>query len=361
MSGFSSKRWKTGVAVLVLALAAAVSAVAQSSAGLSGQIIGPDGKGMAKTLVTITRLDVPATYTVKTDKKGNYGYYTLPVGTYKVDVTGPDGKQYNVIKSIRTSYSSMKVANFSFKRLAEAEAANMPPPPPGMTPAQAAAYKKKLAANQAAAKKITQLNVLLKQNKTFFQAKQYDQAIAVMQQAVALDQTHDVLYANLAQDYAMDKQYANAAAAYQKALALSPNNASYMINLGTTLYQQGKTDEANAEFAKAAAVDPSAANTAMYNTAVLLFNAGKSAEAAAAFDKVIAIDPNNANAWYYKGLCLLGQAQVDPKTGKTTAPAGTRAALQKSIQLAPTGPNAANAKAALSALAAPPAAVGPKP
>ncbi len=342
-------QWSFVAAVLALTLAAALSAAAQSSAGLSGQILGADGKGLAKAQVTITRTDIPGKYQVKTDKNGKYGYFTLPVGTYSVSVIGPDGKSYDVIKSIRTNYNSMEVANFSFKKMADAQAAaeaNMPAPPPGMTPEQAKAYEAKVQAQLAATKKVSQLNDLLKENKTYVDAKQYDQAIAVMEQAVALDQTHDVLFANLAQDYDGAKQYDKAVDAYQKAIALSPNDAGYVINLGNELLKAGKTDEANAAFDKAAKMDPAAANTALYNSAVVLLNSGNTDGAIAAFDKLLAVDPSNANAWYYKGICLLGKATLD-KSGKIIPPAGTVEALQKSLQLDPNGANAGNAKAAL--------------
>jgi tetratricopeptide (TPR) repeat protein len=216
-----------------------------------------------------------------------------------------------------------------------------------MSKEEAAEYAKKVAAANAANAKVGQLNQLLKQNKEFVAAKQYDKAVAVMQQAVAIDQTHDVLFANLAEDLDHAKHYNQSAAAYQKAIALKPTDAGYVINLGSVLAKAGKIDAANEAFTKAAAMDPTQAKTAMYNMGVVLLNQGNMKDAEAAFTKLLTLDPNNADAWYYKGICLLGQAQTDPKTQKLIPPAGTVEALKQSIKLAPNGPNAKNAQAAL--------------
>lgn len=331
-------------AVLLGALLA-LPAAGQTSGGIKGRVIGLDGKPLAKAELTFTRTDIPAKYTVKTDKKGDYGYYTLPMGTYDVSLKTPDGQVVPVGKGVATHVGEAVEVDADLKQMAAVQAGEAPPP--GMSKEQAAEYEKKVKEQEEQNKKVGQLNQLLQQNKQLVDAKQYDQAIAVMEQAVTLDQTHDVLYANLADDYTQAKQYDKAADAYQKAIALKPTDAGYLINLGTVLSKEGKVDEANAQFAKAATLDPTQAKMAMYNTGVVLLNQGNMDGAAAAFDKLLAIDPNNADAWYYKGICLLGNAQTDAKTGKLIAPPGAADALKKSIQLAPTGPNAANAKAAL--------------
>ncbi len=337
--------WLVGVALLGGLMA--VPMAAQVSGGIKGKLIGLDGKPAAKTVITFTRTDAKGTFTLKTDKKGNYGYYTLPVGKFNISVA-VNGQETVVERGVTTVVGQAMVVPINLQVLSAAE--NGTAPPPGMTKAEAAAYEAKMKEEAEANKKLGTLNSLLKQNKQFVDAKQYAQAVAVMEQAVTLDQKHDVLFANLAEDYNHNKQYDKAAEAYEKAIALKPNYAGYMINLGTVLSKAGKVDEANEEFAKAAAVDPTQAKMAMYNSGVVLLNHGNMDAAAAAFDKLLTNDPNNADAWYYKGICLLGKATTDPKTNKLIPPPGTVEALQKSLQLAPNGPNAANAKAALQTL-----------
>jgi len=121
--------------VLVMGLAAALSATAQTSAGLTGRIISStDGSPMANALVTITRIDVPGTYRIKTDKNGKFSYYTLPTGVFALTVTCPDGNVYPLQRRIRTSPGRLVEATFKFKVPGAAEdaaaAANPPSPQP---------------------------------------------------------------------------------------------------------------------------------------------------------------------------------------------------------------------------------------
>jgi tetratricopeptide (TPR) repeat protein len=82
----------------------------------------------------------------------------------------------------------------------------------------------------------------------------------------------------------------------------------------------------------------------------VLTNAGKVDEAIVAFDKCIAADPTRAEAYYQKGVNLLGKATLQ---GDKTVPApGTVEALQKYLEIAPTGPNAQSAKDLLASLGA---------
>jgi len=337
----------------LLGLLMALPAAAQISGGIKGMVTGPDGKPVQKADVVFTRTDVPAKYDVKTDKHGNYGHYALPVGTYDVSVVMPDNKQTIVVqKGVSTHMGTAQEIDVDLKKLQASADGEMPiQAPPGMNKEQAAAYVKKMKEEQEANKKLGTLNGLLQQNKQFVDAKQYDQAIAVMEKAVAMDQTHDILYANLADDYSQAKQYDKAADAYQKAIALKPTNAGYEINLGTVYSKEGKVDDANAAFSKAAQMDPTQAKMAMYNSAVVMLNQGNLDAAGAAFDKLLALDPQNGDAWYYKAICLLGKATTDAK-GNIIAPPGAEDALQKSIQYAPNGPNAATAKAELQTLKA---------
>lgn len=351
MKHFTSKLGMWAAVIIVGALTV-LSATAQTSGGIAGQITGVDGKPLAKAQVEFTRTDVPGTYQIKTNKDGKYGYYTLPTGTYNVAVEVPGQKKPVTIgQRVRANMGEVVTLNADLQKMQEQNNAGMPPPPPGMTPEQAAAYQKALKDKEAANQKLGKLNTLLAQNKQFVDAKQYDQAIAVMEQATALDATHDVLFANLAEDYSDAKQYDKAADAYQKAIALAPNNASYVTNLGTVLNKEGKTADANAAFAKAVAMDPTQAKVAMYNAAVMQLNAGNIDGASATLDKLLVIDPNNADALYYKAICLLSKATADPKTGSLIAPPEAVTDLQKSLQIAPNGPNAATAKATLASLA----------
>ena len=104
----------------------------------------------------------------------------------------------------------------------------------------------------------------------------------------------------------------------------------------------------SASAAASAAADPTNAAGAYFNIGAVYTNAGRPDDANAAFDKCLAADPNRAEAYYQKGVNLLGKATLQ---GNKTIPApGTVEALQKYLELAPTGPNAQSAKDLLTSL-----------
>ncbi len=83
------------------------------------------------------------------------------------------------------------------------------------------------------------------------------EAIAELQQAVALDPTYAAAFRNLG--YAHDRagQGDEAIAAYRRALSLEPRDALTLNNLGVLYDNQGRHDEALAAFEEAAKADPS--------------------------------------------------------------------------------------------------------
>src|SRR5580692_9313466 len=87
----------SGLALLFLAL----PALAQTST-IEGIVKDPDGKPLVGAVVTIHRTDIKGDYTLKTDKKGHYGHYGLPLGgVYDVSVV-VDGQVKDFMKGVRT-------------------------------------------------------------------------------------------------------------------------------------------------------------------------------------------------------------------------------------------------------------------
>src|SRR5882757_357121 len=52
--------------------------------GVEGLVKDQDGKPVQGAVVTFERTDIKGHYTVKSDKKGHFGHYGLPLGTYTV-------------------------------------------------------------------------------------------------------------------------------------------------------------------------------------------------------------------------------------------------------------------------------------
>jgi len=120
-------------------------------------------------------------------------------------------------------------------------------------------------------------------------------------------------------------------------------------SLGEIYIHGGKSDDAKAAFDEAARDFPSQAPLYYRNEAIFFLQAGNAAEQVAAADKAIAVDPTRAVLYFYKGQGLAAQATVDPKTQKLTLPAGCAEALQKYLDMDPSGPYVADAKGMLTA------------
>ena len=151
------------------------------------------------------------------------------------------------------------------------------------------------------------------------------------------------------------KKYDDALVSYKKALDVDlaskkPNPAIQgMANagMGEAYARQGKVPEANAAYDAAVKANPSQGAFYLRNEAVIFFQQGNQDAQVAAADEAIKLDPNDALLYYLKGQGLVSKATIDPKTQRIVLPPECAEAYQKYLELAPTGPYAADAKGIL--------------
>lgn len=327
----------SGLALFLLAL----PAFSQMTA-IEGQVKGADGKPVQSAVVKFERTDIKGSYNVKTDKKGHYGHYGLPLGTYDVTVL-VDGKAVGSMKGVRTKYSDATNVPFDLKPAGDADSGSaIADETRGMTKEQKAEFEKKNKDREAQLAKNKELNDSYNAGKTALDAKQYDQAIEAFTKASTLDANQVVVWNGLADSYvgAATQKPADAAGlydkgfdAYRKAIALKPDDAAYYNNFAIALAKDKKLDEAKTNLDKAAQLDPTGAGKYFYNMGALLVNGAQNDAACEEFKKAIGADPNYADAQYQFGVCNAAKAQIDPASGKITPPAGTIDALQKYIDL----------------------------
>jgi tetratricopeptide (TPR) repeat protein len=122
--------------------------------------------------------------------------------------------------------------------------------------------------------------------------------------------------------------------------------------LGEIYARQGKVPEANAEYAEAAKADPAKAAMYLRNEAVIFFQSNNPDAQVAAAQEALKVDPNQAVLYYIIGQGLVSKATMgpDPKNPKQQIiilPPGCAEAYQKYLELAPTGPYAADAQGIL--------------
>jgi Tfp pilus assembly protein PilF len=300
---------------------------------IEGIVKDPDGKPLPNVIVKIDRTDIKGSYPVKTDKKGHYGHYGLPMGTFDVSVV-VDGQVKDLMKGVRSNPSMPTELNFDLKaaQVAAAAAANGGP----VTPEQEKGMSKQA-----------------------LDAKMYDQAIENFNKAAVMDDKQVAIWSGLADAYAASaaEKPAEASAlyekcfdAYRKAIELKPDDAAYYNNFALALAKDKKIDQAKTNLDKAAQLDPPGAGKYFYNMGALLVNGGQSDAAGDEFKKAIDADPKYADAHYQYGLYLTSKATTDGKTGKITPAPGTIEALQKYLELKPDGQFADSAKELIAGL-----------
>ena len=326
---------------VLLVAALTVSAAAQMTTQIKGSAKDENGKPYVGVQVVLQSTDSGRKYNLKTDKHGEFFSLGIQPGTYNV-LFQKDGQTFYTWNNFVVKLSGENNIDLD---MAKEHAAAQKAGQAQMTEEQ----KKQLEAVQKENQKIKGLNEKLAAARAAEQANNWDQAVQIMQDAVAVDQSKGILYATLGDALTGAKKYPEAVEAYQKAVALEPNRGEYHNNLGQAYLKANQVDQAIAEYNKAAEIDPTHAATYYFNLGAVLTNKNKPDEANAAFDKCIAADPSKADAYYWKGVNLVAKATVD-KTGKMVAPDGTSEALNKYLELQPEGPYAQGAKDLLASI-----------
>lgn len=303
-------------------------------------------------------------YNLNTNKKGEYFSLGIEPGKYKVTLS-QDGKQLDQVSGFPVGMDEATL-DFDLKK-SQTDAAQQK----GISPEQLKAMQEQQAKAAKETNTVKALNEKLAIANQAIQGGDYETAITTLNEATQTDPTRDLLWARLGDanlgsgpkqtdSTEKVKRYGNAVTDYQKAIELKRKNmeagakpddpkvlAAYYNNLGQAEARTGQLDEAVKAYDLAAQQNPAGAAQYYYNQGAVLTNSGKVDEANAAFDKAIAADPTKADAYYQKGVNLINKATTDAKTGKVIPAPGTEEALNKYLELQPTGQFAEGAKSML--------------
>lgn len=331
---------------------------------INGEVKGEDGKPLRDALIKIERKDIRGNYRVKTNKKGEYYYGGLQIGTYDITLE-VNGKDVDKVQNVRTTLGEPRTVNFNLQEIKKrqealaraAETGQLSEEQArGLSAEQRAALEKATKERQKALEKNKALNDAFNTAMQALEAKQFDTAVAAFVKASEIDPTQHVVWAHLGDAYiglaqtktGADRETAmnQGLEAWSKAISLAPNDAGYHNNYALALARADKFPEAEAELQKAAEIDPPNAGKYYYNLGALLVNSGKNEPAAQAFKKAIEADPNYAEAHYQYGLTQMAKAETTAD-GKIIPPPGTREQFEIYLKLAPNGPNAAASQAML--------------
>jgi tetratricopeptide (TPR) repeat protein len=218
-------------------------------------------------------------------------------------------------------------------------------------------FKKKNAEVVKGNQVIKTLNADLSDARTANHDKKYDVAETLMLKDTGLKPDGELLWFELGNAQMGLKKWDDATTSFKKAIELStaakkPNAdliGGAQAALGEVYARSNKADDAAASYDLAAKTNPSKAAFYLSNETVVFQNSGNADAQVVAADKAIAADPKNPLPYYLKGQGLAGKITVDSKTGTYVLPPGCAEAYQKYLELAPTGPYAAESKAILDA------------
>ena len=337
---------------------------AQATGTVKGVCKDMEGKPIAGANLEWYNTENGRKYNLKTNDKGEYFSLGIEPGKYKVTLT-QNGKQLDQVSNFPVGVEEATL-DFDLKK-SQTQAAQQK----GISPEQLKQMQEQQAKNAKEANTVKSLNEKLLAANQAMQTGDFESAVNTLNEATQTDPTRDLLWARLGDAYLSSapkqtdtsertKRYGEAVNDYQKAIDLkkktmetapkpedAKNLAAYYNNLGQAEAKTGQLEESVKAYEQAAQLNPPGAAQYYYNQGAVLTNNGKVEEANAAFDKAIAADPTKADAYYQKGVNLINKATTDPKTGKVTPAPGTTEALNKYLELAPTGQFAEGAKGML--------------
>ena len=358
------QRFLTMMLVVALAALCVPPVFAQATGTVKGVCKDMEGKPIEGANLEWNNTDNGRKYNLKTNKKGEYFSLGIEPGKYKITLT-QDGKQLDQVSNFPVG-ADEAILDFDLKK-SQTEAAQQK----GISAEQLKQMQEQQAKAAKETNTVKSLNEKLSAANTAMQTGDFETAVTTLTEATQMDPTRDLLWARLGDANLSSapkqtdstekaKRFGEAVTDYQKAVELKkkvmeanpkPDDAkslaAYYNNLGQAEARTGQLAESVKAYDLAAQTNPSGAAQYYYNQGAVLTNSGKVDEANAAFDKSIAADPNKAESYYQKGVNLINKATTDPKTGKVIPAPGTEEALNKYLELQPTGQFAEGAKGML--------------
>src|SRR6185312_4601866 len=312
------------------------------------------GKPVANAQVVLTNLNTGRTFKAKTDKNGSYEMVGLERTNYQVEVSDSSGQKIYSSKQGITGETNGQMGGSQQLDIDVAQGSGGGPK----------YTKEQIEAIKAQNAKAEGQNALISQAQAAMNAKNWEGAIPPLQQLSQQDPNRWAFTQALGNAQLNTGQYDQAIQSYEKGIQVTQNivsgnlkdpknpdadpvkakagMAQMLTNEGNAYLKLHKNPEAVAAFEKAASMDPNP-GTAYFNLCATQYNSGNTEGALAACDKAIAADPNRADAYFIKGSLMIAQGKMG-KDGKYDAPPGTSEALNKYLELEPSGPHANDVK-----------------
>jgi tetratricopeptide (TPR) repeat protein len=350
---------------LVLALVFAVIAAAQGTGRLDGEVLDLQAKPFPDVNVEIKNPQTGQVYTTKTDKAGKFVQLGLRSGVYEITFK-KDNPPVNYVAQLQVQEGQENTVKINFQEIAAksgptAEELKKRQEEEQKFQGLKAHFDAGMAALNDSRTVKGQLASAPPDQKSALQDKVNSDCQTAATELQQADQAagdkdvnnHATILANLGLALDCENKFEDSAVAFQRSLDLKPQPSVYSA-LATDLAKAGKFAEANGACEKGISLDPTVGGVCWKNLGIVLSNGGKMKEAVVPLKKATESQPTDAQAWYLLGNAMAGTIDTKQEGDKLTyiIPPGTMEAYQKCIDVAPTGPYAAQAKQALDGLTA---------
>lgn len=321
MISVATSRRVLAICTVLMSLALAAPAAAQSTGMVKGKVVDQANQAVENAKVIVEFLDgINRKYEVKSNKKGEFIQIGLAPGNY------------------RLTASKEGVGSQSFDarvRLGAAAEVNFQLVPGGQAP-----MSKEDLAKFEAFKKAFDAGV------TASTSGAYDEAIARFTEAAGLQPDCYPCVFNIGGAYVQKKEYDKGEEYLKKASAMKPESAE-PYNALANLYNTQRKFELAAQMTEEATKRSSVLGASgggdadsLFNQGVIFWNAGKIADAKHQFEEALKVKPDHADAHYWVGMASLNEGKVNDAIPH----------FEEYLKLAPTGQYAKDVTNALAAL-----------
>jgi tetratricopeptide (TPR) repeat protein len=194
--------------------------------------------------------------------------------------------------------------------------------------------KKAQEALQAAGQATEEAKRIYNAGVAFHKEKDFANALAKFEEAVAMDPNLASAYNALATVTMQMEDWEKAGRYSERLLELEPGHENALRIRYDAYVNTGNTEKLDDALLDLAIIDKEFAVSNLYNQGIAFYNDGNTSEARSWFEKALQVDPEYPRAHYYLGLSYIGEGANDK----------AKEQLARFIELAPEDPEAATAK-----------------
>ncbi len=158
------------------------------------------------------------------------------------------------------------------------------------------------------------------------QQNRYEEALAILTQAVAVNSNTAATFANIGVAYSRLNRRCEAVEAYRRSIEINPHDCDVHVNLGRLLAKMGRYAESANAFESAVRLSPDDPKK-LLSLSVARFRSGDKSSALEVAGRTLLLEPENAQALRVRGQCLL--AMNDPESLRLSVECWRRIANQE--------------------------------